>query len=390
MATVENALLRQMQKLAASMNAMQGAVSQDKSAQVSVSFREMLRQPGSKVSEISLEAREIKDKLVKGDRKPDAELQPVIRSEEKEELKAELLGGNPNAVNVMDLFRPDIVENTEQVEAVIDPIPQETVEGAAMDLGEQAPEMEADVDAGVGAEVSMEQQPRDFRQTMEETDRSVQTPQQQQTAPERPVQETAERPEQEIEVHVERAERPVDTEKAEDSEEPGGEAAAAEQPVFHETQAVPVKVGERYEVVDTEKPEMDNQLAKTVNDAVQLGQERVEIRLNPQNLGSLVIEMTKDAGGVLQVVLHAATPKAEGVLNQHLNNLHTALQGYGHEEIRLEVQRGQQSEQQNFRQADPDGRGQHHHRQQQERQEEQHSGEEFMQKLRLGLFGMED
>lgn len=397
MATVENALLRQMQKLAASMNAMQGAASQDKSAQASVSFREMLRQPGNKVSENSLEVRDIKDKLGKDDRKPDAELQPVVQPEEKEELKAELLGGNPNAVNVLDLFRPDIVENTEQVEAVIDPIPQETVEGAAMDLGEQAPEMEADVDAGVGAEVSMEQQPRDFRQTMEEapqeTDRSVQTPQQQQTAPERPVRETAEKPEQEIEVHVERAERAVDTDTdtdTEDTEESGGEAAAAEQPVFHETQAVPVKVGERYEVVDTEKPEMDNQLAKTVNDAVQLGQDRVEIRLNPQNLGSLVIEMTKDAGGVLQVVLHAATPKAEGVLSQHLNNLHTALQGYGHEEVRLEVQRGQQSEQQNFRQADPDGRGQHHHRQQQERQEEQHSGEEFMQKLRLGLFGMED
>ena len=164
MATVENALLRQMQKLAASMNAMQGAVSQDKSAQASASFREMLRQPGNKVSESSVEIRDIKDKLVKDDRTPDAELQPVIRPEEKEELKAELLVGNPNAVNVLDLFRPDIVETTEQVEAVIDPIPQETVEGAALDLGEQAPEMEADVDAGVGAEVSMEQQPRDFRQ----------------------------------------------------------------------------------------------------------------------------------------------------------------------------------------------------------------------------------
>ena len=56
----------------------------------------------------------------------------------------------------------------------------------------------------------------------------------------------------------------------------------------------------------------------------------------------------------------------------------------------MEVQRGEESQQQNFRQADPDGRGQHQHRQQQERQEEQQSGEEFMQKLRLGLFGVED
>ena len=387
MATVENALLRQMQKLAASMNAMQGTASKDKGNQASVSFQEMLQQPGKKLQKISKEKVELKDKLKKDDEGPDAELQPVIPPKSKEEVvKAETLAANPNAVNVMDLFRPEIVENTEQLEAVIDPIPQETVEGAAMDLGGQAaPEMETGVDSGVGAEVSMEQQPRDFQQTMEEVPQqttAAETVQpQQQAAPERPVQETAEKPEREIEVTVERAE---------DTEEPSGEAGAAEQPVFHETQAVPVKVGERYEVVDTEKPEMDDQLAKSINDAAQLGQDRVEIRLNPQNLGSLVIEMTKDTNGTLQVVLHASTPKAEGLLNQHLNNLHTALQGYGHEEIRLEVQRGQQSEQQNFRQADPDGRGQHHQRQQQERQEEQHSGEEFMQKLRLGLFGMDE
>mgnify|MGYP007025233532 CR=1 FL=1 len=40
--------------------------------------------------------------------------------------------------------------------------------------------------------------------------------------------------------------------------------------------------------------------------------------------------------------------------------------------------------------SDPDGRGQHQHRQQQERQEERQGGEEFMQKLRLGLFGLEE
>ena len=116
----------------------------------------------------------------------------------------------------------------------------------------------------------------------------------------------------------------------------------------------------------------------------------MEIRLNPQNLGSLIIEMTKDTAGVLQVVIHASTPKAEGLLNQHLSGLHSALQGYGHEEVRLEVQRNEHSEQQNFRQADPDGRGQHHGRGQQERHEEHTGGEEFMQKLRLGLFGLEE
>ena len=230
----------------------------------------------------------------------------------------------------------------------------------------------------------MEQQPKDFQQAMEETPQqpmtegTVQT--QQQEAPQQPVQET-EKPQEAPEIQVERAE---------DSEEPTGEAGVTEQPVFHEAEAVPVKVGERYETVDTQAPEMDDQMADIIRTAIQTGQDRIEIRLNPQNLGSLVIQMTKDTAGVLQVVLHAASPKAEGLLNQHLNSLHSALQAYGHEEIRIEVQRGGESQQQDFRQADPDGRGQHQHRQQQERQEERQGSAEFMQKLRLGLFGLEE
>lgn len=390
MNTVENALLKQMQKLAASMGGVPSAGS-GQNGQAAVSFQEMLQQSGNRVAETDKDVKKLKDKLEKDDGGPDAELQPVVRtkSQDEEELKVENLAGNPNAVNVLDLFRPEIVENTEQAEVVLNPIPQETVEGAAMDLGEQAPEMEAGVDAGIGAEVSMEQQPREFQQAMEEVpQQTVESAPVQQTAvqrqeevPQDAVRETKETAEEVPEVRVERLT---------ETEEPSGEAGVAEQPVFHETQAVPVKVGERYEVVDTRQPEMDTQVADAIRSAVQAGQEHIEIRLTPQNLGSLVIEMTRDTNGVLQVVLHAATPRTESLLNQHLNGLHSALQGYGHEEVRLEVQRNEHSEQQNFRQADPDGRGQHQHRQQQERQEEQSGGEAFMQKLRLGLFGLEE
>lgn len=381
MNTVENALLKQMQKLSASISAMQSASGKDKGNQAAVSFQEMLQQSGGKSpSEVAGKtSKESMDKPLDEVEQPEELEQPTLPVKDKEELKAENLTGNPNAVGVMDLFRPEIVETAEAVEPVLDPIPQETVEGPALDLGEQAFEMESGVDTEVGTEVSMEQQPRDFQQAMEEpTQETVNNAPVQQAAPERR-SEQAERPEQELpEVEVVQDDETVE------------EAPAVEQPVFHETQSVPVKVGERYEVVDTQQPEMDDQLANVIRSAAQTGQEHVEIRLNPQNLGSLVIEMTKDTNGVLQVVLHASTPKAEGLLNQHLSGLHTALQGYGQEEVRLEVQRNDQSEQQHFRQADPDGRGQHQNRQQQERHEEQTGGEEFMQKLRLGLFGAED
>ncbi|MDO5603494.1 MAG: flagellar hook-length control protein FliK [Oscillospiraceae bacterium] len=115
------------------------------------------------------------------------------------------------------------------------------------------------------------------------------------------------------------------------------------------------------------------------------------MKLNPENLGALTIRLTQSADGTLQVVLRTSTVKAADLLNQHMSGLNAALQGYSQNEVRVEVQRNedsQQAQQQQQQQTDPNG----HNRQQQEqqqRQEESHSGD-FLQKLRLGLFGTED
>lgn len=393
MTTVDNALLKQMQKLAASMTAMQGTASKDKGNQAAVSFQEMMQQSGGKVSSQKSGGKDTAEKPLKGQQEEDGLEEsslPVQSKGKEEELKPEDLTANPNVVNLMNMFRPEIVETeAAPVEAVVTAIPEETVEAPTLDLADQMPEMEAQVDTSVGAEVSMEQQPKDFSQSMEEAPAQEAPVQQhvqakQEAAPEEHVEQAAERPEltEKVEVRVE---------DQDSGEETGGEVMVQEQPLFHETQSVPVKVGEHYETVDTQKPEMEKQLAGTINDAVQLGAERIEIHLAPQNLGNLVIEMVKDPDGALQVVLHASNTKAVGLLNQHLDGLHHALQGYGHEEVRVEVQRGQESQEQHFKHADPDGRGRHQNRQQQERREETASdSHEFLQKLRLGLFGTDE
>ena len=388
MTNVENALLRQMQKMAACLGAMQGAVNKDKGNQAAVSFQEMMQQSGGKVSSKQPAKDAPAEKPIKGEEENLEEGRLPVEKQE-EELKPENLAGNPNAV-IMELFRPEIVEGAgeQAAEPILAAIPEETVQETAMDLEGQSPELETGVDAGVGAEVSMEQQPRDFGQAMEEA-----PVQQETTQPVQVRQEDA--PEQAVE-EVDKPDDLPDTvevkvENLEEGEETSGESAAAGQAVFHETESVPVKVGERYETVDTQKPEMENQLADVIRGAAQTGTERIQIHLAPQNLGSLVIEMTKDANGALQVVLHTSNAKAAGVLNQHLDGLHNALQSYGQEEVRVEVQRGQESQEQHFKQADPDGRGQHQQRQQQERHEEDSvNGQEFLQKLRLGLFGTDE
>ena len=137
---------------------------------------------------------------------------------------------------------------------------------------------------------------------------------------------------------------------------------------------------------------MDDHLADAVRFAAQQGLRQIEIKLSPENLGNLTVKLTQTSDGTLQVVLHAANDKAANLLNQHLDNLNAALQGYHqNSEVRVEVQRndnGQQAEQQQHQQTNPDGHNQQQ-QQQERRQEEQHSGD-FVQKLRLGLFGLDD
>ena len=161
-----------------------------------------------------------------------------------------------------------------------------------------------------------------------------------------------------------------------------------DQPLFKDVKAAPVKVGENFQL-DTQEPDMEANLADTIRFAAQQGLKQIEIKLSPENLGSLTVKLTQATDGTLQVVLHTANAKAANLLNQHLDNLNAALQGYSqNSEVRVEVQRGEDSQQAQQQQTNPDGHN-HNQQQQQQHQEETHDGD-FMQKLRLGLFGLDD
>ena len=181
------------------------------------------------------------------------------------------------------------------------------------------------------------------------------------------------------------------TVKNDDQEDASLDASVmADQPLFKDVKAAPVKVGENFQL-DTQQPDMDDNLANTIRFAAQQGLRQLEIKLSPENLGNLTVKLTQATDGTLQVVLHAANAKAANLLNQHIDNLNAALQGYSqNSEVHVEVQRGEDSQQaqQQQQQTDPNG----HNRQQQEQQKQQessHSGD-FIQKLRLGLFSLDD
>ena len=175
----------------------------------------------------------------------------------------------------------------------------------------------------------------------------------------------------------------------EDAADLDGEMTAGK-PLFHDVKAAPVKVGDNFQL-DTQEPDMDANLADAIRYAAQQGLRQIEIKLSPENLGELTIKLTQASDGTLQVVLHTANAKAASLLTQHLDGLNTALQGYGQTQVQVEVQRNENSQQaeQQFQQADPDGHNRQQQQQQQHQKESEHS-QDFIQRLRLGLYGLED
>ena len=165
-------------------------------------------------------------------------------------------------------------------------------------------------------------------------------------------------------------------------------SVTAGQPLFKDVKTAPVKVGENFQL-DTQQSDMDDQLADTIRFAAQQGLRQIEIKLSPENLGTLTVKLTQSTDGTLQVVLHAANTKAANLLNQHIDSLNVALQGYNqNNEVRVEVQRGENGQQAQQQQADPDGHNQQ--QQQQRQQQESEHNNNFIQKLRLGLYGLDD
>ena len=223
-----------------------------------------------------------------------------------------------------------------------------------------------------------------------------QVPEQQAAVQQSPVQQQAETQAEPVEVQTVQAKPESQQAQAEtfaqtakdDSGEPDAQAAVttAEQPFFQETESMPVKVGDG-DTIDTQQPDFDAKLTQNVEKALSQGEQRVEIRLNPENLGSVVVEMTRSQDGSLHVVLHTETESAARLLSEHSSTLGLMLQNNNQGEVRVEVRQPQQENQQ-WQHPDQDG-GQNHGGQQREQQEHRQSTEDFLQQLRLGLFSLD-
>lgn len=160
----------------------------------------------------------------------------------------------------------------------------------------------------------------------------------------------------------------------------------AAQPLFDRTEHMPVKVGEA-DTLDATEPDFAPRLAKAITEAEQEGVRHVELKLAPEHLGRLSVELTQGKDGVLHIVFHAENEQAMKLLQEHSATLVSMLHGSHSGEIQVEVPRPQQGEQP-WQQPEQQP-GQQHGRNPQEQGRQRQSTEDFLQQLRLGLLGVE-
>ncbi len=168
------------------------------------------------------------------------------------------------------------------------------------------------------------------------------------------------------------------------------EAAGQTQTVFAEVDAVPVKVREAEAPLEPQADDAADKLAAKLNQALSQGESRVTVNLNPANLGTMTVEMTRMADGTLNVVLSVVTEKAANLLQQHSNSLQNLLQAGNQGQVRVEVEnRTPEDAAQQFLNPDQEqGKEQQQQNERRQRPENDNPAAaqfDFMQQLRLGL-----
>lgn len=159
-------------------------------------------------------------------------------------------------------------------------------------------------------------------------------------------------------------------------------------PLFRDVEAAPVKVGDAPVDMTAPAEEVKTSLSHALKGALEQGDQFLEIRLSPANLGNVVAEFTRNPDGALHVVLRAETEQAAKLLSNHASSLGLMLQDSTHAEVRVEVPQPQQ-EQTAWQQEQNGGQQQRQQQQQQQQQQPRREAESFLHQLRLGLVQME-
>ena len=118
-----------------------------------------------------------------------------------------------------------------------------------------------------------------------------------------------------------------------------------EQPVFRDVESVPVKVGDATPTVNVNAPDMEKQLADTIQANLNTVGDKVQIQLQPENLGHITIELVQH-GSKLGLVIYADNAKTTSLLAQHVGNLGALLEDRTGQNVQIQVQQQEPQQEQ--------------------------------------------
>lgn len=158
------------------------------------------------------------------------------------------------------------------------------------------------------------------------------------------------------------------------------------QRVFQDVESVPVKVGEAENLEQTNETDVVGQVNDQIGQLIQSGESSVTVRLNPENLGEVTVEVSMKSDGVLNVAISARNDDTRALLERHSTQLQELVSSRTQQSVEVNVQRQQES-QQNQNQQNYDGHNGHAQdgQERRRRQHESSNPQDFMQQLRLGL-----
>ena len=162
------------------------------------------------------------------------------------------------------------------------------------------------------------------------------------------------------------------------------DAGQGTQFIFRDVRNIPVKVGETENLEQAGEPDVAQQVDTQIAQALQQGESMVRVQLNPENLGTVTVEISRSADGILRIALSAHNSETRGLLERHAADLQGLVSSRTQQEVQVNVQRGQESQQ---HQKNYDGHnGLAQEQQQERRRQQEHTGsQDFMQQRRLGL-----
>ncbi len=311
------------------------------------------------------------------------EEQPVLTDpmaqQRQMELAAALVMQSPAAQNL----QPAVEAEQPQLEAAPVPVIAMESEEVQQELpGQQIPQQTALEARQIPTAQPEAQAEEPVQQTVQPEAKAVSTAQTGQEQPEQ-IRQTAEKP-------VRQTQAPQAQQEQSEEEEPGLTIDRPEsQPVFRQENATYVKVSEAAPAEQTpEDQPAEKQVAIQLEKALETGESKVQIHLTPSNLGSVQVEITRRADGIIHVVLTAEKAQTQSLLEKHAAGLQSMVAERSQEQVTVQVERREDSQgyyEGHNSQSEQNGQ----ENQRQHRRQDRQQPQDFLQQLRLGLTPLE-